>query len=203
MCCLCIYIQGFPGGAVVKNQPASAGNTKSCGFNPGSGIFPGVGNGNPFQYSCLENSMDRAACWTTVLGSKESDMSEWLITHAYTCIYIHTHILYIYVHMSTYKNIANLYPFICGWLFRLFPTLAVVNNAAMNIGMCVTFWIFVSTFFGYVPRSGITGSYGNSLLIIWEVSIVATPIYVPTSSVLRLHFLHILANICYLLSFWW
>ena len=87
--------------------------------------------------------------------------------------------------------------------FRWFPTLDVVNNAAMNIGKCVTFWIFVSAVFGYVPRSGITGSYGNSLLIIWEASIVAAPIYVPASSVLRLHFLHILANTYYLLSFFW
>ena len=130
---------------------------------------------------------------------------EWVADHSCIHMYIHrhTHILYIYIYMSTYKNIANLYPFIFGWLFRLFPTLAVVNNAAMNIGMCVTFWIFVSAFFGYVPRSGITGSYGNSLLIIWEASIVAAPIYVPTSSVLRLHFLHILANIYYFLSFCW
>ena len=128
-------------------------------------------------------------------------VSDWSLMH--THVYTYTHIFYTFMYICPHIKTANLYPFICGWLFRLFPTLAVVNNAAMNIGMCVTFWIFVSTFFGYVPRSGITGSYGNSLLIIWEVSIVATPIYVPTSSVLRLHFLHILANICYLLSFWW
>ena len=52
---------GFPGGAVVKNLPTSARNTGDTGLNPGSGRFPGVGNGNPLQYSCLENSMNGGA----------------------------------------------------------------------------------------------------------------------------------------------
>ena len=56
---------GFPGGLVVKNPPANAGNT---GSNPGSGRSPGGGNGNPLQYSCLENPMDRGAWWATVHG---------------------------------------------------------------------------------------------------------------------------------------
>ena len=46
---------GFPGGAVVKNPPANAGDAV---LTPGSGRFPGVGNGYPLQYSCLEKSMD-------------------------------------------------------------------------------------------------------------------------------------------------
>ena len=44
---------------MVKNPPANAGDTREVGFIPGSGRSPGVGNGNPFQYACLENSMDR------------------------------------------------------------------------------------------------------------------------------------------------
>ena len=47
---------GFPGGSEVK---ASAWNTRDLGLIPGSGRFPGEGNGNPLQYSCLENPMDR------------------------------------------------------------------------------------------------------------------------------------------------
>ena len=43
---------------VVQNLPAKAGNTRDAGLTPGSGRPPGVGNGNPLQYSCLENSMD-------------------------------------------------------------------------------------------------------------------------------------------------
>ena len=57
---------GFPGGAVGKNPPANAGDTGEEDLNPGLGRSPGGGNDNPLQYSCLENSMDRGAKWTTV-----------------------------------------------------------------------------------------------------------------------------------------
>ena len=50
---------------MVKNLPATAGDV---GLIPGPGKSPGVGNGNPFQYSCLENFMERGACWATVHG---------------------------------------------------------------------------------------------------------------------------------------
>ena len=50
---------------VVKNPPASAGDTGSI---PGLGRYPGGGHGNPLQYSCLENPMDRRAWWATVHG---------------------------------------------------------------------------------------------------------------------------------------
>ena len=59
---------GFPGGAVVKNSPASAGDAKDEGSFPGSERSPGVGNGNPLQYSCLENSMNRRGLRATVHG---------------------------------------------------------------------------------------------------------------------------------------
>ena len=62
---------GFPGGSVVKNSLANAGD---AGLIPGSGRSSREGNGNPFQYSCLENPVDRGALWTTVQGvTKESD----------------------------------------------------------------------------------------------------------------------------------
>ena len=67
-----IYL-GFPGGAAVKNLPA---NKVDQGSIPGSGRSPGEGNGNPLQYSCLENSVDRGAWRLTVHGvTKESDMT--------------------------------------------------------------------------------------------------------------------------------
>ena len=53
----------FPGGSVVKNLPANAGD---AGLIPGSRRSPGEGNGVPLQYSWLENSMDRRAWWATV-----------------------------------------------------------------------------------------------------------------------------------------
>ena len=57
------YCLGFPGDSVVKNPPANAGYMGSI---PGLGRSPGEGNGNPLQYSCLENIMDRGAWWATV-----------------------------------------------------------------------------------------------------------------------------------------
>ena len=53
----------FPGGSVVKNPPASAGDVNSI---PGLGRSPGEGNGNSLQYSCLENPLDRGTWWATV-----------------------------------------------------------------------------------------------------------------------------------------
>ena len=54
---------------MIKNPRANAGDTVSI---PGSGRSPGGGNGNPLQYSCLENSMDRGAWWDTVSGVTNS-----------------------------------------------------------------------------------------------------------------------------------
>ena len=52
---------GFPDGAVVENSPTNPGDTGDVGLNPGLRRSPGRGNGNPLQYSCLENPMDRGA----------------------------------------------------------------------------------------------------------------------------------------------
>ena len=63
----------LPGGSVVKNSLANAGN---LGMLPGSGRSPGEGNGNQFEYSCLGNPMDRGAWQIPVHGAtKESDMT--------------------------------------------------------------------------------------------------------------------------------
>ena len=58
----------FPGGSVVKNLPANPGDPGDAGSVPGSGRSRGVGNGNPLQYSCLENPMDRGAWQGAVHG---------------------------------------------------------------------------------------------------------------------------------------
>ena len=60
---------GFPGGPLVKNLSADA---EDAGSIPGSGRSPGEGNGNPLQYSCLGNPMDRGVLWTTVHGVTKS-----------------------------------------------------------------------------------------------------------------------------------
>ena len=66
---------------MVKYLPVRAGDTGDAVSIPGSGNSPGLRNGNPLQYSCLYNSMDRGAWWATVDGGhKESEMTEHIHT---------------------------------------------------------------------------------------------------------------------------
>ena len=58
---------------MIKNLPANAGDMDLI---PGLGRSPGAGNGNPLQYSCLENSMDRGDWWARVHGVTSLDMTE-------------------------------------------------------------------------------------------------------------------------------
>ena len=67
-----VFFWGLPGLSVVKNLLANAGD---AGLNPGSGRSPGDGNGNPLQYSCLENPTDRGGWQAQVHGVAESDMT--------------------------------------------------------------------------------------------------------------------------------
>ena len=61
---------------VLKNLPANVGDVREAGLTPGSRRYPGGGHGNPLQYSCLENPMDRRAWQATVHRVAESDMTE-------------------------------------------------------------------------------------------------------------------------------
>ena len=61
---------------MVKDLPANAGDVRDADSIPGSGRSPGGGHGNPLQYSCLENPMDRGAWWATGHGVTESDTNE-------------------------------------------------------------------------------------------------------------------------------
>ena len=72
---------GFPGGSEVKASASKAGD---LGLIPGSGRYPGEGNGNPLQYSCLENPMDRGAWQATVHGVTKSQTRLGDFTHSLT-----------------------------------------------------------------------------------------------------------------------
>ena len=64
-----MYYMGFPGGSASKEFACNAGDP---GLIPRLGRCPGEGNGNPLQYSCLENTMDRGAWWARVHGVAKS-----------------------------------------------------------------------------------------------------------------------------------
>ena len=67
----------FPGGTVVKIPPANAEDAGDASLIPKSGRPPGGGNGNPHQYSCLGNPMDRGAWWAAVHGvTRERDTTK-------------------------------------------------------------------------------------------------------------------------------
>ena len=103
--CSCLIISlCLPGGASGKEPFCWCRRCK----RPGSGRSPGGGHGNPLQYSCLENPMDRGAWWAkSIEGCKESDMTERLSMHIYVCvcvcIYMHVciHVWGRIFHMNT------------------------------------------------------------------------------------------------------
>ena len=89
MCvCVCMASQV---GAVVKNPPAGAGDARDLRLIPGSGRSPEIGNDNPLQYSCLENSMERGAWQATVHGVTKCQTQP--STHVYMplCVYVYTY----------------------------------------------------------------------------------------------------------------
>ena len=85
-----LMYMGFPGGSVVGNPPAMQGE---MGLIPVSGRSPGEGNGNPLQYSCLDNPMDRGNWQATIHGVTKCQT--WLSACAHTHTHTHTHLMYL------------------------------------------------------------------------------------------------------------
>ena len=80
---------------MVKKTPVNAGDVRDTGLIPGSGRSPGGEHGNPLQYSCLENSMDRGAWWAIVHRvAKSQTQRQRLSTHALIYI-LHEEIYYV------------------------------------------------------------------------------------------------------------
>ena len=96
---LVIFHKGFPGGAEVKT---SACNVGDLGSIPGWGRSPGEGNGNPLQYSCLENPMEGGAWWATVHRVAKSQTR---LRHTHT----HTHTQGLYKFFFIFFSIISYY----------------------------------------------------------------------------------------------
>ena len=93
--CLCIYKWVFQVDLVLKNLSVNVGDVKEAGLIPELGRSPGEGNGNPLQYSCLENPMDRGTWRAAVHGISQSQTRlKQLSMHSY--MYIFTKI-FVYI----------------------------------------------------------------------------------------------------------
>ena len=96
----------FPNDSVVKNLPANIGDAGSI---TGSGRAPGGGNGNPLQYSCLRNPMDRGAWWVTAYGVAKSNI--WLSNFKKRQLFTqyfhwnHSYLHRIYIILGTTSNL--------------------------------------------------------------------------------------------------
>ena len=86
-----IAMSGLPHWLHGKESACSAEDKRDASLIPGLGRSLGGENGNPLQFSCLENFMDRGACWATVHGVAESDMTECVCTPMRACAHTHTH----------------------------------------------------------------------------------------------------------------
>ena len=82
---------GFPGGLMVKNLPANAGDARDAGLIPGLKRFLKEGNGNSVQYSCLENPIDRGAWWSTVhrVAKSQTRLKQLSTVHKGTLMKVH------------------------------------------------------------------------------------------------------------------
>ena len=105
----------------------------SYGFNPWTGKIPGVGNGNPLQYSCLENPMDRGVLWATVHGvAKGSDKTERLSVHVHARTRMHTH-----THKYIYGSDLGHLSFKCWWNFLFKRTKDYWSESCSIMSYCL------------------------------------------------------------------
>ena len=115
------------------------------------------------------------------------------------CVYIH---MYIYIYIYIYSVF---YPFICSRTPRLFPYLFQIN-ATISTGVKMLLWRTDFVSFVYIPKRGISESLVVLFCIFWETSTLfpamTVHIYNPTINLEEFPVLHMLINICYLLSFW-
>ena len=116
-----VAYQGCPVMLLVHNSPANAGDMRDVGLIPGLGRSPGGGNGNPLQFSCLENPMDRGA---QCLGSQRvgHDQSNVARKHTGSLCWGHAHVftsfLFLYSQLLIFCVNSSLWPHTWLWLWK-------------------------------------------------------------------------------------
>ena len=144
---------------VVKNPPASAGDIRGSTLNPGLGRSPGEGHGNPLQYSCLENPMDRGAWRAIVHGvTKSRTPLKWLSSIRKLFYIPHQRsltpwwCLNMFLHLESSTPSPKLHSFqLC---HRLFISNSPAAAAAKSLQSCLTLWDPID---GSPPGSPIPG----------------------------------------------
>ena len=120
---------------MVKNPPARAGVINEVGSIPGLGRSPGRGHGNPLQYSCLENSMDRGVWWPTVHGSQRvgHDRADLACTppHLFPCC-AQMSVLYICFSVATLKTGSSV-PFFKHWRSGVMLCIICVSDTCSQV----------------------------------------------------------------------
>ena len=119
-----LYFRSFPDGSGIKNRPSNTGYTGDVGSVPGLGRSPGGENGNPHEYSCLKNPIDRGARRAAVHGIAESDMAEQLSMRACMRARAHTH---------THTFFSNL-SFMCYLATFIGPTSSIIWDDTPPLG---------------------------------------------------------------------
>ena len=137
---------GFPGGASGKEPTCQCRRHKRCGFDLGQRRSPGGGHGNPHQYSCLENPMDRGAWWVTAHRAAESDTTE-ATQHPHT-YHTHTQIWYPKLwSIMEYKRV--------NWHNIQIQTFAMISKQDCifhNNVLCVKAWLKLYYYISHLLR---------------------------------------------------
>ena len=180
----------FPGGCVIKNPPANAGDASLI---PGLGRSPEEGNGKTLQYSHLENPMDRGAWLSIILGvTKGSDTTPNWAKTIFCCSNIIPTLFFL--------NPVSMDSLIVSMLWFW------INAATVYIGVEISPKDNDFESFGYIPRSRMTRSFGsftfNVLRTPYSFSIVTALVYIPTNSAEMFIFLCIPISSSCLLSKW-
>ena len=126
--CVCVYT-GFPSGTVMKNPPANARDTRNAGLIPGWWRSPGERNGNPLQYSCLGNPMDRGA-WQVIVHRVTKN---WIWLHDWE----HTEHIHRYTHIHTYIYSFSFFFFCISFYFIIYLHWTIRGRSTYGIRECL------------------------------------------------------------------